>query len=265
MRTVISHFYNEEYLLPWWLNHHKKYFDHGIMINYASTDDSVNIIKKICPTWEIVNSVNEQFDAYQVNQEVEVYERKVSGWKIALNTTEFLVGNFNLLDSGANKIFMMQFDTSESTSESKKYFYIPTFYFVEKDGKSYPNLSTPLYDQLFYGVDYEDYPALRSLRCMHNENVHYPAGRHYTNYQDTTDQFIIFNYGFAPMNEHMVKRKLQIQHKIPLSDKQTGSGVEHHNWGKGLTEEVLLEMCQEHREKSKDLSNKMKKYINLLP
>lgn len=48
--TVISHFYNEEYLLPWWLNHHKNIFDNGILINYGSTDKSVEIIKSICPT-----------------------------------------------------------------------------------------------------------------------------------------------------------------------------------------------------------------------
>jgi hypothetical protein len=48
MKTVISHFYNEEYMLPWWLKHHRQYFDHGILIDYGSTDKSLDIIKKIC-------------------------------------------------------------------------------------------------------------------------------------------------------------------------------------------------------------------------
>ena len=61
MKTVISHFYNEEYLLPFWLKHHKKYFDHGILINYHSTDKSVEIIKEICPDWEIINTEYEEF------------------------------------------------------------------------------------------------------------------------------------------------------------------------------------------------------------
>ena len=60
-KTVLTHFYNEEYLLPWWLDHHKKYFDHGILIDYASTDKSVEIIKEICPTWTEVKSKNEFF------------------------------------------------------------------------------------------------------------------------------------------------------------------------------------------------------------
>ena len=83
MKSIISHFYNEEYLLPWWLEHHKKYFDYGLMINYNSTDRSVEIIKDICPDWQIVNSTNEQFDALRVDSEVSYYEEQIPGWKIA--------------------------------------------------------------------------------------------------------------------------------------------------------------------------------------
>ena len=59
-RTVISHFYNEEYLLPWWLMHHTKIFDHGILINRGSTDRSVEICKLFAPTgkYEIQDSLN---------------------------------------------------------------------------------------------------------------------------------------------------------------------------------------------------------------
>jgi hypothetical protein len=62
-KTIICHFYNEEYLLPWWLNHHKKIFNDGLMINYGSTDRSVELIKQICPTWKIVDTKNEYFGA----------------------------------------------------------------------------------------------------------------------------------------------------------------------------------------------------------
>ena len=71
MNTIISHFYNEEYLLPWWLNHHKDMFDHGIMIDYDSTDNSVEIIKSICPKWTIVKSRNRFFQAKDIDSEVE--------------------------------------------------------------------------------------------------------------------------------------------------------------------------------------------------
>ena len=97
-KTVVSHFYNEEHLLPWWLRQHKQIFDHGIMIDYASNDRSVEIIKEICPTWEIRPSRNEYFDPGPIDQEVMDIERELTGWRIALNVTEFLYGNLDLLD-----------------------------------------------------------------------------------------------------------------------------------------------------------------------
>ena len=69
--TLVSHFYNEDYLMPWWLEHHKDMFDHGIMIDYSSTDNSVDIIKEICPHWEIRQSRNQFFGAREIDAEVE--------------------------------------------------------------------------------------------------------------------------------------------------------------------------------------------------
>jgi hypothetical protein len=40
MITVISHIFNEEYLLPFWLEHHRTIFDHGIIIDYL-----INLLK----------------------------------------------------------------------------------------------------------------------------------------------------------------------------------------------------------------------------
>ncbi|WP_162177859.1 glycosyltransferase family 2 protein, partial [Bacillus gaemokensis] len=88
--TLISHFYNEEYLLPWWLMHHTKLFDHGILINRGSTDRSVEICRQFAPHWEVRNSKVPEFDAILVDQEVMEIETEVTGWKMVLNTTEFL-------------------------------------------------------------------------------------------------------------------------------------------------------------------------------
>ena len=115
MKTVVSHFYNEEYLLPWWLNHHKKVFDYGIMINYASTDRSVEIIKEICPHWLVVDSAFKEFDAILIDQEVMYYESQVPGWKICLNIPEFLYGNYSVLNDDS----------------APQEHYIPSFYFVD--------------------------------------------------------------------------------------------------------------------------------------
>jgi len=85
--TVFAHVFNEELLIPYWLNHHKKMFDHGVIINYDSTDNTVNIINKICPTWEIVTPT-EPFGSC-INQ-IHNLETQHDGWKITLNISEFL-------------------------------------------------------------------------------------------------------------------------------------------------------------------------------
>lgn len=250
MKSVICHFYNEEYLLPWWLNHHKKYFDYGLMINYKSTDRSVEIIKEICPDWQIVDSVNSEFSAAEVDDEVMYYEEQIPGWKIALNTTEFLIGKYSLL-------------TEDQTPQN---IFIPSFYFIDENDHTLVDSNRPLYDQLTNGIDFMDNPMIRKLRCLHNSNnLRYPIGRHFLNYEDTSKDFIIFNYGFSPMNENLISRKLQIQNRIPESDKRSNLGAEHHDYNRGLTKEKLYDTLNTvYRPQSKDLSSKMKLYLEMV-
>lgn len=249
MKSIICHFYNEEYLLPWWLEHHKKYFDYGLMINYKSTDRSVEIINEICPEWQVVDSVNPEFSAAEVDDEVMYYEEQIPGWKIALNVTEFLVGNYSLL----------------TEDETSKNIYVPSFYFVDKNDTTSVDSSKPLYEQVTNGIDFVDNPMLRKLRCLHNHQVKYVPGRHFSNFDDATDDFVVFNYGFSPMNEDLISRKLQIQNRIPESDKRKNWGSEHHDNNRGLTAEKLYDILENtYRPQSKDLSKKMKIYLEML-
>ena len=107
-KTILCHFYNEEYMLPWFLNHHKQIFDHGIMIDYNSEDRSRDIIHEICPTWDIHMSQNWWFDSTICDEEVMKWEKTVEGWRMALNVTEFLYGNTDHLpdDSGYAQYFI---------------------------------------------------------------------------------------------------------------------------------------------------------------
>lgn len=89
--TVICHFYNEEKLLPHWLRLHTRHFDHGVMIDYDSTDRSVEIIRDMAPTWTLVKTANNCFDSHSCDEEVIAIETMTEGWKIALNVTEFLL------------------------------------------------------------------------------------------------------------------------------------------------------------------------------
>ena len=94
--TIISHFFNEEYLLPFWLEYHSTIFENGVMIDYCSTDNSTKIINKICPNWKIIKTKNiksngsPNFEAKLVDDEVKEIEKTIEGYKICLNTTEFL-------------------------------------------------------------------------------------------------------------------------------------------------------------------------------
>ena len=65
-----------------------KTIDHGILINRGSTDRSVEICKLFAPHWEIRDSKVLEFDAVLVDRSNE--HRKITGWKMVLNTTEFL-------------------------------------------------------------------------------------------------------------------------------------------------------------------------------
>ena len=96
--TLITNIYNEEYLLPLWLEHHKNMFDHGIIIDYRSTDRSVEICKEICPTWEVRTSKNEKFGANENDEQFMEIENTLSGIKMILNTTEFLYTDKPLVD-----------------------------------------------------------------------------------------------------------------------------------------------------------------------
>lgn len=53
MTNLISHFYNEEYLPPWWFMHHNHLFDYGILINRGSTDQSEEIYRQYALPLEV--------------------------------------------------------------------------------------------------------------------------------------------------------------------------------------------------------------------
>jgi hypothetical protein len=209
-KTIISHFYNEEYLLPWWLEHYKKYFDHGIMINYASTDNSVSIIKQTCPEWTIINSRNQFFDAKLIDEEVMDIESTVAGWKTCLNTTEFLVGDYSIMNEVADQEIIA-----------------PCFIMVDSQPDNQPTYSKSLIEQKHHGIHYHGRdPLARRPRLIHNKNrVTYPLGRHYPDYN--TEKLKVLWYGWSPFNNKTLDRKLQIQDRIPEADKARGFGSQH--------------------------------------
>jgi hypothetical protein len=217
-RTILCHFYNEEYLLPWWLKHHRQMFDHGIMINYASTDSSCDLIRELCPTWEIVDSRNPDFGPIEaIDSEVVDLERSVSGPRICLNVTEFLYGNYSLLD---------QLKDNEELI-------IPTIIPVDDQWDRYYSYDRELLDYINVGVHYKDEipyggsPSFRQCRCARAIAAGYPLGRHFPHHNTT--ELAVFWHGLSPMNLNMLKRKYQIGDRRNQSDKDRGFGHQH-NW-----------------------------------
>ena len=184
-KTVVAQCYNEEFLLPWWLMHHKDVFDHGIIVDYHSTDRTREIIKDICPTWEVRTSRNANFSAYNVDLEMMDIEKGVEGWKITNNVTELIVGDFSIL-----------------TEEPDQRWLIPTVMFLDTDPENPVTYDQPLWEQKHYGFSFQDSQQAfleRRARSFHNKHFeYYPdhytveamgPGRHFNTY--TTDKLEI--------------------------------------------------------------------------
>ncbi|WP_459502423.1 glycosyltransferase family 2 protein [Bacillus sp. C1] len=218
--TLISHFYNEEYLLPWWLMHHTKLFDHGILINRGSTDRSVEICRQFAPHWEVRDSKVPEFDAMLVDQEVMDIEKEVTGWKMVLNTTEFLC----CFDK--DKFFSSLHLLGENM------YSIRVIVMIDDPNHGYtdPTYRLPLVKQRYHGTFPKDPNAPYIGRLIHN-HVHgsYTPGRHWSPHK-----FIVYLYPafvlkffFSPWNDAIKKRKLQIGPTLSAHSIQHGLGIYH--------------------------------------
>lgn len=208
-RTVITHFYNEQYLLPAWLKHHKQIFDHGILINYHSTDRSVDICLDICPHWQVIASQNTCFDAQAVDAEVMQIERDLQGWRMCLNVTEFLTGDLHVLNRVVQPEQLL----------------IPSIALVGSTYGEQVIMDETFLDQVSTGIPYWAHFELRAARSMHNHAVKYDVGRHFWTYNCT--QLCVCWAGYWPWNAQSLARKTQIQTQIPAHDKQLGRGHHH--------------------------------------
>jgi hypothetical protein len=277
MLIGICHIYNEEYLLKWWIPHHKNKFDHCLFIDYASTDNSLQVIKDLAPNWEVVQSANKYFRAADIDSEVMHYEKAIQSkfrfaWVVALNVTEFLVGNTKRLKKAYN-----------SPKQIREQILIPCHVMVDSVDQKFsePDVNVPLIDQRSRGILCEysedtiynpycgklDKLAIeqkkdfdnRKMRSMHNYPINYfetsawSVGRHY--WGTPNPDFAILWYGHSPMTESLVKRKTSIQDKIPKEDFDVGNGIQHKN-----NRDIVLARYEFHDQFAVDLSD----YINSL-
>jgi hypothetical protein len=242
-------------LLPYWLKHHKKYFDHGIIIDYNSTDRSIEIVKEICPTWEIHTTKNEYFYAPDVEPEILEYEKNIDGWRVVLNTTEFLFGYYDKLNQiNENSLILIGSHTMVDNVETE-----------------FKEINENIFKERCNGISMFKNPKIIHWRSFQNYLIDYPSitgpGRHWGT-PTTTDtvgitfdfalenqskDFFILWYGFSPFNEKLIKRKLQIQTKTHPNGQWTGGHV--------ITEQELLTLYNSYQSQSEDLSEIINKFL----
>jgi hypothetical protein len=248
--VVISHFYNEEFLLPFWLDHHRRIFDHGILIDYQSTDKSIDIINDLVPDWEIRSSRNKMFSAIDCDSEVMDIESEFSGWKIALNITEFI------LHPALKKYCEDYEDFYKEKSVGFKMMGIDMIdKYEDKDREI--SMEVPLITQCHTGQANLAGPRNRFIH--HASHGSYLWGRHFTQHQGyipISSQVACLWYGWSPFR-YIKERKLQIQTKIPQWDKERGLGSEHI-----LTPESLEEKFIQESSRAEDIFNNF--YLKML-
>jgi len=234
--VIISSFYNEEYLLPWWLKHHREIFTHGVLFNYFSTDKSVQIIRKICPTWEVRPTRNTNWDFPANDREYMGAEREFEGYKMVLTTTEFLVGDLPKLP------------------DKPTCYAIPFYRVVDDDPSNKPTYKKPLIEQKkrCY-VERKDQTARRFLHNYPDGQYH--VGRHGTYLESKEIPMWIYKYVFAPWSEEFIKRKLAMKDHVNKKNVKKGWG-KHHTWGRErLEKEYKRALKNSHKLSSKRVCN----------
>lgn len=244
--TLLTNIYNEEYLLPFWLRHHKDMFDDIIIINYYSTDKSIEICKSICPNCKIIETRNPTFGAEEADKELMDIENGIEGIKIVLTTTEFL-----LCETSVRDIFINTGPVSYGINTASPY--------------SLNTYNVNNYYELFSNLLNNDivwhHDLGRGHRQIHNfSNGNYSVGRHHTwnNYTMTNKAHIIW-FGYYPMNDKLLERKLNVSTHIPDTDRAKG-----YSWQHFLNKEQLLNMNTENFKTGRSLKDVSLTAYNLL-
>ena len=213
-KLLITHFYNEEFMLPYWIMHHAPLFDKVILIDHHSDDRSCQIIKELAPSsWEIRPTALANFDAVLTDYEVRKIEQSYPDevWKIALTVTEFLIWpdcDAALLEASSNCFRVCSHNIIGDDSIPLR----PDLLLIEQRNR----FTTA-------GFDYS-----RFIHRNHNHQTQlYTAGRHSVHTPSKpAPGAMIFKYLFSPWPE-CLPRKLQIGARQSKGDIAVGAGSHH--------------------------------------
>jgi Glycosyl transferase family 2 len=233
VRVVIGQFFNEAYLLPWWLKHHREIFDHGVLINDNSTDASVEICRELVPHWEVVPAEFTPFETVTRDFEVMKHESRFpQAWKMALNITEFLVApSLSQLEA----TIIRKHDIAARLRGA---------IMVDTEPESPPDPNEPLLQQKtsgfweagfdFHSVRMPGINFVARRRIYHRYTIGaYLPGRHSSHlpgqYKTSAAEGAILWYGFSPWSSEFKARKLQIGATIGDYDRRYGLSIQHYS------------------------------------
>jgi len=243
--NIITHFYNEQYLLPFWIDWYKRLPVSSVtLIDYSSTDKSCEIIKEQAPDhWNLIKSRNSDFCAIACDKEVMDIESSLEGWKMAVNTTEFLMipqnlnDYLNVLINDAGKLFPSHWNTN--------FVFCPSVGIVGEENQNPRNLKEFFsgFNKGYIGhcpvehetvpINKQEYTIRRSDRIMHKYNHgHYSSGRHGSSlvrqgYEVKSNSMFLAWVGYYPWNQKTIDRKSSIKNRIPSSNIKEGWGQQH--------------------------------------
>jgi hypothetical protein len=234
---IVSHFYNEEMLLPYFIRHYKPLVEEAIMVDHKSTDTSREIIKSLAPDWKIVDTKLKHFDAHELDAEVQEHETQLkTTWKFSPNVTELIFCK----------------DLKDILEEHGKDFDaigLRAYMMVDPEEIPLPSDGPIFKDRTWGYLDDESALASRRWRYIHKkEHGAYALGRHGVGIEKQTrseDWNILFLH-FSPWPQSLA-RKSQILGKRSPSDIAGGLGIQHG------TEDQIKAIYEQEKPKARDL------------
>ncbi|WP_046946230.1 hypothetical protein, partial [Bacillus cereus] len=160
--------------------------------------------------------------AILVDKEIMEIEKEIKGWKMVLNTTEFLC------------CFDKEAFFSSLVTLRKNMYAIRTILMVDDPthGYSNPRYGIPLVKQRYHGRILDPTPPAPYYggRLIHNySHGNYIAGRHWSNHSFIVYMYpaFVLKFFYSPWNTAMKNRKLQIGPTLSKHSIQKGLGTHH--------------------------------------
>lgn len=257
-KTVLfSHFYNEELLLPFWIDQHRNMFDEAMLLNFNPTDRSVDIIRNRAPVGWKVYHWGSNFDFVKFRTDFMVNEKLYpDAWKIFLTTTEFLVHDDlprllmheDMPSAFRFRSYVMVGDDSKPLVDNVPLMKQRSVYTI-----------APFTNEMF-GVSAERFNASNGKnyyysRIMHSfDSMEYYEGLHEGaefRVNRFSDEGFIAKFAFTPWPE-TIDRKRQIGSRIPKKYFENGMATHHRD---NVNASILEEQREALLKHTDDFSN----------